>query len=276
MARTGVWLQDRSQRDQPAAREGARRTRREVQCESFQRYRRPWRQRAARRACQERRRVRTVRLMKNLALLMLLASPLAAQVRPVNTYSIVARDSATGQIGVAVQSHWFSVGQIVPWAEAGIGAVATQSFVDPSYGKLGLDLLRSGKTAQEALRALLHGDASCQVRQVGVIDAKGNVATFTGSRNIVAAGGTAGKQAAPIQVQCGSSGGAVSVGRDFAVQANLMANADVWPAMARAFTESTGDLASRMLAALDAAQKAGGDIRGKQSAALIVVTAARS
>ena len=215
-----------------------------------------------------------MRAMKKLACLMLVASPLTAQVRPVSTFSIVARDSATGQIGVAVQSHWFSVGQIVPWAEAGIGAIATQSFVDPSYGKLGLDLLRSGKTAQEALRALLHGDASCQVRQVGVIDARGNVATFTGSRNIVAAGGAAGKQSAPTQVQCGSTGGAVLVGRDFAVQANLMANERVWPAMASAFAESTGDLAHRMLAALDAAQKAGGDIRGKQSAALIVVRAA--
>lgn len=214
--------------------------------------------------------------MKKLACLLLIASPLAAQVRPISTYSIVARDSATGQIGVAVQSHWFAVGQIVPWAEAGVGAVATQSFVDPSYGKLGLDLLRAGKTAPEALQALLHGDASCQVRQVGVIDAKGSVATFTGSRNIVAAGGIAGKQSAPARIQCGASGGAVLVGRDFAVQANLMANEAVWPAMARAFTESTGDLAHRMLAALDAAQKAGGDIRGKQSAALIVVTAARS
>ena len=214
--------------------------------------------------------------MKHLAFLMLVASPLAAQVRPVNTFSIVARDSATGQIGVAVQSHWFAVGQIVPWAEAGVGAVATQSFVDPSYGTLGLDLLRAGKTAQEALQALLHGDASCQVRQVGVIDAKGSVATFTGNRNIIAAGGVAGKQSATTQLQCGSSGGTVLAGRDFAVQANLMANEAVWPAMAKAFTESTGDLASRMLAALDAAQKAGGDIRGKQSAALIVVTATRS
>jgi uncharacterized Ntn-hydrolase superfamily protein len=214
--------------------------------------------------------------MKTLVGLMLIALPLTAQVRPVNTFSIVARDSATGQIGVAVQSHWFAVGQIVPWAEAGVGAVATQSFVDPSYGKLGLDLLRAGKTAQEALQALLHGDASCQVRQVGVIDAKGNVATFTGSRNISAAGGVAGKQSAPAQVQCGSAGGAVLVGRDFAVQANLMANEGVWPAMAKAFTESTGDLAHRMLVALDAAQKAGGDIRGKQSAALIVVNAARN
>jgi uncharacterized Ntn-hydrolase superfamily protein len=209
--------------------------------------------------------------IKTFAVLMLLTPPLGAQLRPVNTFSIVARDSATGQIGVAVQSHWFAVGQIVPWAEAGVGAVATQSFVDPSYGKLGLDLLRAGKSAPEALQALLHADAACQVRQVGVIDAKGNVATFTGSRDIVAAGGIAGKQTATSQVQCGASGGAIHVGRDFAVQANLMASDAVWPAMSKAFTESKGDLADRMLAALDGAQKAGGDIRGKQSAALVIV-----
>ena len=214
--------------------------------------------------------------MKTLACLMLIALPAAAQLRSVNTFSIVARDSATGQMGVAVQSHWFAVGQIVPWAEAGVGAVATQSFVDPSYGKLGLDLLRAGKTAPEVLQALLHGDAACQVRQVGVIDAKGNVATFTGSRDIIAAGGTAGKQSGSRQVQCGSSGGSLLVGRDFAVQANLMANEKIWPAMAKAYTEATGDLADRMLAALDAAQKAGGDIRGKQSAALVVVTPTRT
>lgn len=214
--------------------------------------------------------------MKTLASLMLIASPLAAQLRPVNTFSIVARDSVTGQIGVAVQSHWFAVGQVVPWAEAGVGAVATQSFVDPSYGKLGLDLLRAGKTATEALQALLHGDASCQVRQVGMIDANGSAATFTGDRDIMAAGGIAGKQSASSEVRCGSSGGALLLGRDFAVQANLMANAAVWPAMAKAFTEGSGDLADRMLAALDAAQKAGGDIRGKQSAALIVVAGERS
>src|SRR6186997_533886 len=107
--------------------------------------------------------------IKVLAFLTLIAPQLSAQLRPVSTFSIVARDSATGQIGVAVQSHWFAVGQIVPWAEAGVGAVATQSFVDPSYGKLGLDLLRAGKSAPEVLRALLNGDAACQVRQVGVI-----------------------------------------------------------------------------------------------------------
>lgn len=211
--------------------------------------------------------------MRTLLCLLLIAPSLAAQLRPVSTYSIVARDSATGQIGVAVQSHWFGVGQIVPWAEAGVGGVATQSFVDPAYGKLGLDLLRAGKTAPEALRGLLHGDASCEVRQVGMIDAKGDVATFTGSRDIIAAGGIAGNQSATTQVQCGSAGGTLLVGRNFAVQANLMANETVWPAMAAAFTESTGDLAERMLAALDAAQAAGGDIRGKQSAALVVVSA---
>jgi uncharacterized Ntn-hydrolase superfamily protein len=211
--------------------------------------------------------------MKVFAVLLLLAQPALAQLRPVNTFSIVARDPATGQLGVAVQSHWFAVGQIVPWAEAGVGAVATQSFVDPSYGKLGLDLLRAGKTAPAALRALLGGDASCEVRQVGMVDASGNVATFTGSRDIIAAGGIAANATDSANVPCGTAGGTLSIGRDFAVQANLMANDRVWPAMAKAFAESKGDLAERMLAALDAAQGAGGDIRGKQSAALIVVNA---
>ncbi|HEY0591456.1 MAG TPA: DUF1028 domain-containing protein [Thermoanaerobaculia bacterium] len=211
--------------------------------------------------------------MKHLAILLLLASPLLAQPRPVNTFSIVARDPATGQIGVAVQSHWFAVGQIVPWAEAGVGAVATQSFVDPSYGKLGLDLLRTGKTAPQALRALLGGDPACEVRQVAMVDAAGRVATFTGSRDIAAAGGIAGASTAGADVPCGTHGGALAVGSGFAVQANMMANERVWPAMAKAYAEATGDLADRMLAALDAAQAAGGDIRGKQSAALIVVNA---
>src|SRR5881227_1049479 len=131
--------------------------------------------------------------MKKFALLFLFAHAAFAQLRPVHTFSIVARDPKTGEMGVAVQSHWFAVGQIVPWAEAGIGAVATQSFVDPSYGQLGLDLLRAGKMAPEALRGLLSADASCDVRQVAMIDANGNVATFTGARDILAAGGIAGK-----------------------------------------------------------------------------------
>src|SRR4051794_12326128 len=160
--------------------------------------------------------------MKKLLLILLLAQPLVAQHRPVNTFSIVARDPKTRQIGVAVQSHWFAVGQIVPWAEAGVGAVATQSFVDPSYGQLGLALLRMGRSAPEALRGLLEADAACQVRQVAMIDANGNVATFTGSRDIQAAGGIASGGGAATQVPCGAGGGALMVGRDFAVQANLM------------------------------------------------------
>jgi uncharacterized Ntn-hydrolase superfamily protein len=172
--------------------------------------------------------------------------------RPVHTYSIVARDPATGELGVAVQSHWFSVGSIVPWAEAGIGAVATQSFVDPSYGKLGLDLMRAGKSAPDALKALLAGDDAREVRQVAMIDAQGRVSAHTGANDIPAAGHI--------------------VGRDYSVQANLMLNDKVWPAMSRAFENTKGDLAERMMAALEAAQEAGGDIRGRQSAALIVVT----
>lgn len=210
--------------------------------------------------------------MRKLFLVILLAAqPLLAQLRPVNTFSIVARDPATGQIGVAVQSHWFAVGQIVPWAEAGVGAVATQSFVDPSYGQLGLDLLRTGKSAPDALRGLLGADASCEVRQVAMVDANGNVATFTGAHDIQAAGGAAGGGGASKQFACGTTGGMLTIGRDFSVQANLMANDRIWPAMAKAYAESTGDLAERLLAALDAAQTAGGDIRGKQSAALMVV-----
>jgi uncharacterized Ntn-hydrolase superfamily protein len=172
-------------------------------------------------------------------------------VRPVATYSIVARDPQTGQMGVAVQSHWFSVGSMVSWAEAGVGAVATQSFVDPSYGPLGLDLMRAGKSAPEALRALLVTDEQQDVRQVGMIDAKGGLATHTGDMCIPEAGGQTGDY--------------------YAVQANLMHRDTVWPAMARAFEQATGDLAERMLAALDGAEAEGGDIRGRQSAALIVV-----
>lgn len=170
---------------------------------------------------------------------------------PVHTYSIVARDSATGQMGVAVQSHWFSVGSIVTWAEAGIGAVATQSFVEPAYGPRALDLLRKGAGAPDALAQLVKADPQRDVRQVAVVDARGGVAAHTGQSAIAAAGH--------------------HVGREYAVQANLMANDKVWPAMARAYEGATGDLADRMLAALDAAQAVGGDIRGKQSAALLIV-----
>src|SRR5215475_5085202 len=151
-----------------------------------------------------------------------------AQERPVHTYSIVARDPDTGELGVAVQSHWFSVGSLVPWAESGVGAVATQSFVDPAYGLLGLDLMRAGKTARQALDGVLASDPGREVRQVAMVDAKGTVAAFTGSNCIPAAGHIEGEQ--------------------FTVQANLMLNDKVWPAMAKAYRETKGDLAERMLA----------------------------
>jgi uncharacterized Ntn-hydrolase superfamily protein len=169
-----------------------------------------------------------------------------------HTYSIIARDPATGQLGVAVQSHWFSVGAVVPWAEAGVGAVATQSFVEPSYGPLGLALMRAGKSAPEALKSLLAGDPQADVRQVAMIDAQGRVAAHTGAYCIAAAGHRA--------------------GADYSAQANLMLKDTVWDAMAKAFENAKGDLADRLLAALEAAQREGGDIRGKQSAAIIVVT----
>jgi uncharacterized Ntn-hydrolase superfamily protein len=175
-------------------------------------------------------------------------------VRPVHTFSIVARDPKTGEMGAAVQSHYFSVGPVVPWAEAGVGAICTQSLVDISYGPKGLELMRSGKAAADALSTLILKDDKREVRQVAMIDAKGNAAAWTGPRCIEAAG---------QEVGTGS--------RDFSVQANLMANDTVWPAMARAYREATGDLADRMLAALEAGQKAGGDIRGMQSAAIVVV-----
>ena len=171
--------------------------------------------------------------------------------RPVHTYSIVARDSVTGEIGVAVQSHWFSVGTVVSWAEAGVGAVATQSLSEISYGPLGLALMKSGKTAQQAMDALLASDPGSALRQVAMVDANGNVAVHTGSSCIAEAGHRTGAQ--------------------FSVQANLMEKSTVWDAMADAFENTDGDLADRILASLQAAQDEGGDIRGKQSAALLIV-----
>ena len=172
--------------------------------------------------------------------------------RPVHTFSIVARDPNTGELGVAVQSHWFSVGSVVPWAEAGVGAIATQSFVDSSYGPLGLSLMRAGRSAPDALKGLLAADDGRDVRQVAMIDAQGRVDAWTGKNDIQAAGH--------------------HVGKDYSVQANLMLNDRIWPVMAAAFETTRGDLAERMLAALDAAQAAGGDIRGRQSAAIIIVS----
>jgi uncharacterized Ntn-hydrolase superfamily protein len=170
-----------------------------------------------------------------------------------HTFSIVARDPATGEMGVAVQSHYFSVGPIVPWAEAGVGAVATQSLVLVDYGPKGLDLMRAGLTARQALDSLVKADTAAAVRQVAMVDAHGNVAAHTGRGCIPDAGQHVGKQ--------------------YSVQANLMANDRVWPAMATAYEKADGDLAERLLQSLEAAQKAGGDIRGKQSAAIVVVRA---
>jgi uncharacterized Ntn-hydrolase superfamily protein len=203
----------------------------------------------------------------------------------VHTFSIVARDPQTGETGAAVQSHWFAVGQSVIWAEAGVGAVATQSFIDPSYGKLGLDLMRAGKSAPDALKSLLSGDGGRQVRQVAMIDTQGQVAAWTGCKDIQAAGhivNAMSKREAITDRELESKApseicmGTMESGKDFSTEANLMANDKVWPAMAKAFREAKGDLAERMLAALDAAQAVGGDIRGRQSAALIVVKAKSS
>jgi len=173
-----------------------------------------------------------------------------------HTFSIVARDSLSGEMGVAVQSHWFSVGTIVTWAEAGVGAVATQSFANPAFGPEGLALLKSDKTAQKALNLLIAADDGRDFRQLAIVDSKGNVATWTGPKCIADAGHITGEQ--------------------FSVQANMMLNDRIWPAMAKAYREGEGDLADRLIAALEAAQDAGGDIRGKQSAAILIVKAESS
>jgi uncharacterized Ntn-hydrolase superfamily protein len=169
------------------------------------------------------------------------------------TYSIVARDPATGELGVAVQSHWFSVGSIVPWAEPGVGAVATQSMADPSYGPNALDLMRAGTSASDALARLVPGDEGEAVRQVAAVDSQGRVAAHTGRRCVQFAGH--------------------KVGRGFVCAANMMRGDGVPQAMARAFSTSTGGLSERLLAALEAAEAIGGDVRGRQSAAMVVVRA---
>ena len=192
------------------------------------------------------------RLILVLAILNMVFSQKISSMRPVSTYSIVALDEITGELGVAVQSHWFSVGFLVPWAKAGVGAVATQSFVKVDYGPDGLQLMESGITAVDALKTLTSKDEGEAVRQVGMIDIKGNVAAHTGSRCIKYAGHI--------------------VGENYSVQANMMANGTVPKAMAVAFEKTKGDLADRMMAALEAAEAEGGDIRGKQSAAMVIVS----
>ncbi len=168
-----------------------------------------------------------------------------------HTYSIVAQDAVTGDMGVAVQSHWFSVGSVVAWGEPGIGVVATQSMVEMSYGPKGLALMRAGIPAPAALTALLQADEGRESRQVAFLDAGSRVAVHTGGRCIAEAGHES--------------------GQGFSVQANMMKYATVWPAMAKAYRETPGDLVERMLAAMDAAQACGGDIRGQQSASILIV-----
>jgi uncharacterized Ntn-hydrolase superfamily protein len=172
------------------------------------------------------------------------------------TYSIVARDPETGDLGVAVQSHYFSVGPVVPWAEPGVGAVATQSLVEVAYGPRGLALMRDGVSAKDALKKLLDADPYREVRQVAMVDARGEVAVHTGKKCIPAAGDEAGDH--------------------FTCEANLMANDKVWPAMAAAYRNAKGDFPERLLQALEAGQRAGGDIRGQQSAAIVIVKGTRS
>jgi len=167
-----------------------------------------------------------------------------------HTYSVVALDKEKNQLGVAVQSHWFAVGTVCPWIAPGVGAVATQSIAEPGYGPKGFNLLKKGKTVQETLGELLKADDSRDLRQVAIVDTFGNVAAHTGSRCIAEAGHETG--------DC------------FSVQANMMLSKAVWPAMARAFRNSKGPLADRLMATLYAAQKAGGDIRGKQSASILI------
>ncbi|MCW3013907.1 MAG: hypothetical protein JWO02_999 [Solirubrobacterales bacterium] len=169
------------------------------------------------------------------------------------TYSIVAHDPDTGAVGVAVQSHWFNVGAVVTWARAGVGAVATQSIAEPAYGVRLLDRLEAGLDPQAALDEVLAGDEQSGYRQVAVVSVSGDVAVHTGTGCIAFAGHEA--------------------GRGFSAQANMMASADVWPAMAQAYERAAGPLQRRLAAALHAAEAAGGDVRGRQSAAMLVVAA---
>ena len=185
-----------------------------------------------------------------------LGNATGSAIRPAHTFSIVARDPVSGDLGVAVQSHWFSVGSMVTWAEPGVGAVATQANVEPSYGPKGLALMRDGASASEAMNQLIAADQQADVRQLGFVDARGHAASHTGAKCIQFAGH--------------------HVGDGYTVQSNLMGNDKVVPAMTVAYEAAKGDLADRMLAALDAAQAAGGDIRGCQSAAILIVSGKRT
>ncbi|HEU4681742.1 MAG TPA: DUF1028 domain-containing protein [Gemmatimonadales bacterium] len=182
-----------------------------------------------------------------------------------HTYSIVAYDSVTGDLGVAVQSKFPNVGGIVPWGRAGVGAVATQSLGNTAYGERGLDLIAQGATAKEALQIVMRTDTMLQDRQVGVVDAKGNAASFTGKATFDWAGGRVGGEG-----QTGGKGEVIA-GRSYAAQANIMVSDQTVKNMAETYERARGGLDDRLLAALRAGQAGGGDKRGMQSAALLVV-----
>lgn len=186
-----------------------------------------------------------------------------------HTYSIVAWDSATGDLGVAVQSKFPNVGGIVPWGRAGVGAVATQSLGNTAYGERGLELMEEGATAEEALRIVMRSDTMLADRQVGMVDARGNAASFSGMRTFDWAGGRVGRLDGSGDIEGGK--GAVIVGHNFAAQANIMVSDQTVKNIAESFEHSQGSLADRLMAALKAGQAGGGDKRGMQSAALLVV-----
>jgi len=186
-----------------------------------------------------------------------------------HTYSIVAWDSTTGDLGVVVQSKFPNVGGIVPWARAGVGAVATQSLSNTAYGERGLDLLAQGATAEEALRAVMRSDTMLQDRQVGIVDARGNAASFSGANTFDWSGGRVGAPGGKGSVAGGK--GQVLAGRVFSAQGNIMVSDQTVRNLAETFERTGGGLADRLVAALKAGQAGGGDKRGMQSAALLVV-----
>ena len=204
-----------------------------------------------------------------LAVLLQLPAPADLQKRA-HTYSIVAWDSVTGDLGVAVQSKFPNVGGIVPWARAGVGAVATQSLANTAYGQRGLDLMGLGESAPEALRVVIRGDRRRAQRQVGMVDARGNAASWTGDSCFDWAGG---RTLTPAGDIIAAGKGQMIVGRFFAAQANIMVSDQTVKNMAEAFQHAGGALADRLLAALVAGQAGGGDKRGMESAALLVVRA---
>ena len=203
-------------------------------------------------------------LLKKVVLIILLTIPFLSngQTNPysdkfAHTYSIVAKDVKTGEMAVGVQSHWFSVGTLVSWGKSGVGVVATQSFINPSYGPNGIELMESGVSAKEALKKLTDKDEGRDFRQAAMLDINGSVNAFTGEKCIESAGHF--------------------VGKSFSVQANMMLNDKVIPAMKNAFQENSDlPLAERIIKVFEAAERVGGDIRGKQSAALIVVGAEKT